>query len=185
MRFLSRCALVALIYLAAHPVQATIMYPLAIEDLTHHAELILHGTVVSQACLKDPEGNIVTRIELKVSEVWKGKLSTNDFILIHGGGTVGDLRTVVDGQAEFERGEEIVVFLRLNQRGEGVTIGLAQGKFRVWKDDTTGDKFVHNLFHGQTKKPEAPAQTALRVAAGKATRISLQELRQSVAGGAK
>jgi len=155
------------IFLSAPPLRATIMVPLAVGELTERAELILHGTVTSKVCLKDPEGNIITRMDFNVSEVWKGNLSTNRFTLIHGGGTVGDLRTVVDGQAEYEVGEEVVVFVRLNPRGEGVTIGLAQGKFQVWKEDATGAKFAHNLFHGRPKIPESSPQTAMRRAAGK------------------
>jgi hypothetical protein len=173
------------ILFSALPLRATIMLPLAVGELTERAELILHGTIGSKVCLQDPEGNIITKMDFNVSEVWKGNLSTNVFTLIHGGGTVGDVRTVVDGQAEYDVGEEVVVFVRLNQRGEGVTIGLAQGKFQVWKEDASGAKFVHNLFHGRPKTPESAPQSAMRGAAGKPTRLGLQELRLLTEGGAK
>lgn len=185
MKSFLRFFLLSAICLVSLPLRATIMVPLALKELTQRAELILHGTVASKVCLKDPEGRIYTRIEFKVSEVWKGVLSTNAFVIVHAGGTVGDERTVVDGEASYEVGEELVSFLRLNQRGEGVSIGLAQGKFNVWQDGATGEPFAHNLFHGRPKGDETPEQAALRAAAGKPVRLGLQELRNRTTGGAR
>ena len=73
------------------------------------------------------------------------------FTIVQGGGTVGDVREEVSGDVQYEPGEEFVAFLVFNARGEPVTIGLAQGKFHVWRDPQTGEKFTNNLFHG---KPE-------------------------------
>lgn len=180
-----RLLILVLSWLTVSSLRATIMIPLSVEDLTQRAELVLHGTVESKVCLKDPDGNIITKLGFQVAEVWKGNLSTNYFTIIHGGGTVDGLTTVVGGQAEYEIGEEVVVYLRLNERGEGVSIGLAQGKFHVWKADQTGEKFAHNLFHGEPKKSEPPAQAQLRAAAGKPARLGLQELRNRTTGGAR
>lgn len=165
--------------------RATIMVPLAVEDLAQRADLVLRGTVTSKVCLKDPEGRIYTKIEFKVTEVWKGSLTTNTFAIVHAGGTLGDERAVVDGEASYALGEELVTFLRRNHRGEGVSIGLAQGKFNVWKDDTTGEPFAHNLFHGQPKGGATQAQAGLRAATGKPARLSLPELRRHATGGAR
>ena len=183
MKRLFRFIALTLICMVSLPLRATIMIPLAVEELSQRAELILQGAVESKMCLKDSDGNIITKISFKVSEVWKGNLTTNVFTIIHGGGTVDGLTTIVDGQAEYQIGEEVVAFLRLNERGEGVSIGLAQGKFRVWKDDATGEKFTHNLFHGKPKGTEASSQAALRSAAGKSDRLRLQDLRSRATGG--
>lgn len=180
-----RLLILVLGWLTASSLRATIMTPLSVEDLAQRAQLVLHGTVASKTCLKDSDGNIITKLGFNVAEVWKGTLTTNVFTIIHGGGTVDGVTTVVGGQAEYEIGEEVVVYLRLNERGEGVSIGLAQGKFHVWKDDQTGDKFAYNLFHGEPKKSETPAQAQLRAAAGKPTRLGLQELHNRTAGGGR
>lgn len=174
-----------IVLLASQQLRATIMVPLDLGELTGRAELILHGTVTSRMCLKDSEGRIYTKIKFDVSEVWKGAFSNKVFVIVHGGGIVGDERTVVDGEANYEVGEELVAFLRLNQRGEGVSIGLAQGQFHVWKDAGSGEKFVHNLFHGKPKDAESPPQAAFRAAAGKPARLGLMELRQRVDKGAR
>jgi hypothetical protein len=185
MKIIFKLCLIAGLGLAALTARATIMTPLSVENLTQRAELILQGTVASKTCLLTEGGSVYTRIEFNVSAVWKGTLTTNRFIIVHGGGTVGDTTTVVSGQAEYEIGEEVVAFLRCNARGEGASIGLAQGKFQVWEENATGAKFAHNLFHGEPPPAESPALAALRTAAGPPKRLGLQELRQRVEGRAK
>jgi len=153
------------------------MTPLAVEEIAREANLVLHGVVAAKTCVRDPDGRIVTRLQLQVTETWKGTLQTNSLTIVHGGGQVGRIRSEVSGQVEYVVREEVVVFLMLNQRGEGVTIGLAQGKFHVWKDKDTGEKFAHNIFHG---KPEEP----IGQAKGKAKRLGLRELANRVKGNA-
>ena len=132
------------------PLDAVIMVPLSIEDLTAKAQLVAHGTVVSKSCQRDSAGRIYTKIDLRVAEVWKGAMMTNHLILVHGGGILGEERVEVSGQVDYQIGEEVVAFIVLNQRGEGVTLGLSQGKFHVWKDRASGALFARNPFHGGT-----------------------------------
>jgi len=136
------------------------MIPLSIEELQGRANLILHATVKSKACERTAEGRIITRVRVNVIEVLKGALKTNTFEIVHGGGVVGDVRAEVSGQVEYTEGEEVVAFLVLNQRGEGVTLGLAQGKFRVWRDAQTGEKLAHNPFHGSSAPELRRARSA-------------------------
>src|SRR2546425_6240991 len=149
MRTNSRLLLWMLFFAAFVPRSlAVLMEPLSVEELTKQSSLILHGTVLSKTCQRDPQGRIYTKVELDVAEVWQGSLSTKRFTIVHGGGILGDKQVVVSGQVEYGIGEEVVAFLVLNQRGEGVTLGLKQGKFRVWKDVKTGDVLAQNPFHG-------------------------------------
>jgi len=146
---------------------AVLMRPLAIDELARKADLIVQGTVLDKTCLRDDAGRIYTRVNIRVAEVWKGVLPTNapppGLTIVQGGGTVGDVREEVSGDVQYDAGEEFVAFLVYNSRGEPVTIGLAQGKFHVWRDPQTGEKFAHNLFHGQpepavgnNRNPSAP-----------------------------
>lgn len=127
---------------------ATQMIPFSIPELAARAQLVLRGTVQSQTCQRDSTGRIFTRVELQVAETWKGPLATNRFTIVLGGGVLGEERATVGGQAEYRLGEEVVAFLVLNSRGEGVTLGLAQGKFTVWAETATGAKLARNPFHG-------------------------------------
>jgi hypothetical protein len=67
-----------------------------------------------------------------------------------------------------------VLFLVLNQRGEGVVVGMVQGKFKV-ATDASGEKVVHNIFHGTP--PEQSVNEKAKV-----QRLSLTELKRRVKG---
>jgi hypothetical protein len=160
--------------------QGVIWDPLSIADLTRKAEWVVQGKVVRKTALLDEAGTIYTRIELQVLEVWKGQVMDSPLIVVQGGGRVGNRETLVSGQANYQIGEEIVAFLMPNARGQAVTIGLAQGKFLVSKDPDTGERIVHNLFHG------APPDTNVQLNRSRHTtqpRLTLSDLKRQVQGG--
>ena len=157
-------------------VHAVLMMPLEIEELSTNADLVVHGTVVGKTCQRDAAGRIYTKIDLKVIEVWKGTWTNASLTIFQGGGTVGNEREEVSGEAEYGMGEEVVAFLVLNQRGEPITFALAQGKFHVWKDKQTGEKFTHNIFHGVRESADTTNAPSLR----KLERLQLGGLKQRV-----
>jgi hypothetical protein len=136
--------------LAVHA-KASNLVPMGIEEMAARSALVLEGRVLRTECRQDAAGRIYTRIELEVQEAWKGTPSGNPFVIVHGGGTLNGRRVTVSDQVEFQAGEEIVAFLVLNQRGEGVSLGLAQGKFSVWKDATSERRYAFNPFHGRPR----------------------------------
>jgi len=166
----------AAVFLLACAAQATRMVPLSIEQLTAKADLVLHGTVTSKTVQRDATGRIFTKIQLQVADAWKGKPKANPFVIVQGGGVLGEEIAAVDGREEFSIGEEVVLFLVLNQRGEGVVIGLVQGKFKV-ATDATGGKLAYNVFHGLS--PEQQRSNEKR----KAQRLTVTQLKQRVQGG--
>lgn len=160
---------------------AILMKRLAIHELTKDADLIVLGTVQAKSVHRDPESRIYTRIAVQVSEVWKGTISSNSLTIYQGGGTLGDEHQEVSGEAEYAVGEEVVAFLVLNQRGQPITLALAQGKFHVWLDKETGQKVAHNVFHGT---PES-ARKATELAPGtagqkKPARLKLNDFKLKV-----
>jgi len=140
----------AVLFLVTLPriIQADQLVPLTIRQLTDHSQLIIQGAVLNKSCQRDPAGRIYTKVELEVRDVWKGALTNRIFTVVHSGGILGDRKATVSNQVEFDIGEELVAFLVVNQRGEGVSLGLAQGKFHVWQESATQQKFVCNPFHG-------------------------------------
>ena len=146
---------------AANAAQALILQPLSVEELSRRADVIVQGVVSNKVCLHDDQGRIYTRIELQVSEVLKGTNVSGSLTVVHGGGTVGNHRQEVSGQAGFTAGEEIVGFFVLNPRGEAVVVGLCQGKFEVWRDARNGERLARNIFHGAAP-PENAATSAVR-----------------------
>ena len=144
--------------------------------MTAKADLILHGTVTTKNVQRDAADRIYTKIQLQVADIWKGVPKANPFVIVQAGGVLGEEIAAVDGQEEFSIGEEVIVFLVVNQRDEGVVIGLVQGKFKVVKG-TDGEKIVHNIFHGIASDA---AQSAEK---GKAQRLTIGQLKQRVQGG--
>jgi hypothetical protein len=133
--------------------QAGNVIPLTIEQLVQHSELIVYGTVLSTSCQQDTAGRIYTRVELNVAEVWKGAAIKQPVAIVYGGGTFGEKRVTVSDQVDFQPGEEVVAFLVINQRGEAVSLGMSQGKFHIWTDRITKQKYARNPFHGGDRMP--------------------------------
>jgi hypothetical protein len=172
MRFMARL-IVALGLLTGFESLATQMRPLSVEQLTRKAHVVLHGTVVSKTCVPDAQAVIMTRIELQVIEAWKGAPKASPFVVVQSGGILGDRAVSVSGQEEFSVGEEVILFLVLNAREEGVVIGISQGKFQVSKDPASGEVYAHNRFHG------TPAGQSSGSARGR-SRLPLSELERQV-----
>lgn len=167
-----------LLVLATH-LGATQYLPLSITELTDRAEVVIQGTVASKTSLRDESGRICTRVEVTVMELWKGSLTTNRFTIVLASGILGDKGVSVSGEATYEVGEEVVAFLVLNHRGEGVTIGLVQGKFAVTVEPGTGAKLARNIFHGAHTGLEAQRQIQVGLAP---TRLTVIDLKTQVQG---
>ena len=136
---------------------ATAMVPLSIRELTAQADWVARGIVAAKSSRRDPGGHIASQVNLDVIEMWKGQPPSGRLALAVASGVLGEQEVRAEHEPEYVPGEEVVVFLKLNQRGQGVTIGLAQGKFCVWYDARTGRPFVHNPFHGRAAIATSPA----------------------------
>lgn len=174
-----RCAGFGLAALAAPVALAVQMTPMSLEELVIRADVVLHGKVLSKTCQRDSAGRIYTEVDVEVAEAWKGPVAGKRFKIVLAGGTLGDRHVGVSGQADYQPGEEVVVFLRLNPRGEGVTLGLAQGKFQVRQDSVTGRKYAYSPFFGQANRAANRVATHGLEANGL---ISLVDLKRRVQG---
>jgi len=174
------CLLLFLSCILAPSLRAIQFTPLSIEQLTRESALVVRATVLSKSCQRDPAGRIYTKVELEVAEIWKGSLPTNRFTVVQGGGILGDRKATVSGQVEYGIGEEVVAFLVLNHRGEGVTLGLAQGKFQIQRESGTGERLVHNLFHGESGSRHQGVPVPDRLPTQR--RLTLAELKRRVQG---
>lgn len=160
-----------------------VMLPLSIKELSHQADIIVQGVVTNKVCLQDEAGRIYTRVDLQITETLKGKEVGDSMSVVHGGGTLGDRRVEVSGQVEYGIGQEVLAFLVLNPKGQAVTLGLCQGKFEIWQDGTTGEKFACNPFHGT--QPSTSAETARQsvASAPSPVRLGLNALKEQIQQG--
>lgn len=124
--------------------------PLTVEDLATRAAGICHGRVEAVEVAREASGNFVTRIEITPQSIWKGS-PTNRITVTQPGGTLGTRRVVIPGAPTFAPGEEVVVFLTLNPRGEWLTLDLAQGKFSVERNGSNA--WVRNVVLGGSPAP--------------------------------
>jgi hypothetical protein len=174
-----RLLFAALLFLGlAYGAPAGLLVPLSVDELRERADLIVHATVKAKACERNLEGRIVTRVKTAVTEVLKGTLQTNILDIVYSGGVIGDEGETSSVQANYDVGEEVVTFLKINDRGDAVTIGVVQGKFKVWEDKATRQRFVHNTFHGVS-------QTEAATATNQARQMSLTELIKQAKGAVK
>lgn len=105
--------------------------PAPVEKLAVEAEAIVHGRVRSTSVQRGADGEIFTEVAFESIAIWKGKVDDVRERVVHSGGILGEEAGLASGQVEYVPGEEFVGFWVRNRRGELVTIGMKQGKFRV------------------------------------------------------
>ena len=132
--------------------QAATQLPLTIETLAGKAEAVVHGKVKGMTCKRDATGRIFTEVQLKLTETLKGKPNGEVFRLVHGGGILGGKRSRSVADPKFKIGEEVVVFVVFNSRGEAIPVGMNQGRFEVFRPVASGEAMVRNPFHGLAKR---------------------------------
>ena len=128
--FRAAALLIAALCVTASPANATVVRALTLPDLTRFADAVVRGKVVDiYTAWTGPR--LFTDVEIEVAECLKGDCAPTMTVRIHGG--VGDeyVRHIA-GQARFELGEQVLLFLEVTARGDEMrTTGMAQGKFRL------------------------------------------------------
>ncbi len=92
-----------------------------------------HGRVVAVESSWDPAvGTIYTYVTLDVLQSWQLSGSPSRIVVKQLGGVVNDTALVVGGQAHFEVGEEVLLFLDVRPRDRTLSVaGLEQGKWTL------------------------------------------------------
>jgi hypothetical protein len=131
-RFMVTAVLAAAVLLAGPAVASTVL-ELDVDALTERADRVVRARVIERESRWDDDGHMIrTFTTLEILANLKGEGEAH-LVVRQLGGEVDDVGSFVTGDAHFEIGEEVLVFLRSNPDGEPVfhLIGLAQGKFRI------------------------------------------------------
>jgi len=106
--------------------------PQTTEQLVGNSSDVIRGTVVSVKSQWDAAHTIIfTEVKVEVTEVVFGSINKGGAISIYvPGGVVGDTGLKVEHAAQFEQGDDVVVFLSQLQDMYGVT-SWEMGKFTV------------------------------------------------------
>lgn len=117
--------------LSASQAMASQAIRLDLEQLTRSSDAIVIGKVsrVSSRWTKD-QRLIVTEVAITVSERLKGG-AEETVTVVQPGGVVGTVGQRVSGLPQFNKGDEVVLFLEQQSPRAFLVTGMAQGKFRV------------------------------------------------------
>lgn len=173
MRSISGC-LLGLMALVALPTYGTTLLRADVARLAVHSSRVVRGTVVRVKAHWAGEGHIVTDVTVKVAETLAGK-SSSTVVIRQPGGTVGDIAQTVGGEARFEEGEQVVVFIQRRGPTRFRLTGMAQGKFRVEK---TADGLV--AVPSPTKGAVLIDPGTHRPTAARMRPVSLEKLRTEI-----
>jgi hypothetical protein len=164
-------ALAALAVAAAGtPAAASMVLAMELPELTARAERIVVAEVVTVRSAWDKRHQrILSTIEVRVAEVWKGEVPAGGRItLVQPGGSADGIEMRVHGLPSFVPGERAVLFLRGALAQPVGLVGMGQGKrglsfepvSKRWMVDG-GDRSAAVILDRQGKAAGAPAAPSL------------------------
>lgn len=190
-RALSTCAaltLAALILGGSAPVRATVIVPRTIEQMTHDAERVVRGRVLSSRAAWDQQRKrIYTTTEVEVLEQLQGSRDVPRTVSIRTlGGEVGEVGMRVSGTETFTPGEEIIVFLRRDPLTTSAfqVVGMSQGKYRIERDADGTAMAIPNTAGLAFARPDPAGVYRVEGETPRPDRIALDELKMRIAQGA-
>ena len=116
--------------LAARPAGASMVMAMDLGELTQSAERIVVGEVMSVHSAWDKKHErILTTVELRVAEAWKGQTPGDGHMtIVQPGGVADGIEMRVHGMPSFVVGERAVLFLRGGTAQPMSVVGMGQGK---------------------------------------------------------
>jgi hypothetical protein len=126
--------------MTALPAWATTVRKMELPELVSNSECIVQGRVEQVYTEWDAARRMVfTYASINIDDPLKGE-RRRTVLVRQVGGTIGALNMVVAGAPKFEKGDEVIVFLKTGAGGTYHVVGLNQGKY-----DITGDYAVANV----------------------------------------
>jgi hypothetical protein len=113
-----------------------------IEFLSKGADVVLTGKVVQQnSSWNEDRSRIYTDATIQVEEYLKGNTNEGSIVVRYLGGEVGDVGELYTHMPRFEDDEEILVFLKRDQRTSSYKVyNGEEGKLSIVYDKNTGEK---------------------------------------------
>jgi hypothetical protein len=113
-----------------------------VESMSKSADIIITGKVVEQnSNWNENKTRIYTQATIQVEEYLKGSNNSGSVIVSYPGGEVGDVGELYSHMPRFEDQEEVLVFLKKDEKNPGYKVFNGEnGKIRVINDPETGEK---------------------------------------------
>lgn len=159
--------LAAMAWCVLVPASASSFVPYTYTGLFQEANVVVWGQVahVAERAVK---GEPRTRVAITVKERWKGS-SRKLLMLEQPQGSEDGVTQEVPGLPAFRAGEEVILFLVVDEENHYAVVGGKQGKLTVSTDPATGGKFIRDnngalidlrSFHHHLETGEKPAEQA-------------------------
>ena len=136
----STAAMCILVFAAAISVASAQQKQKTVDELTKQADVVAVGRVTALKSEWD-EGKtrIITRVTLTVDEYLKeGTERSKTVNIVTLGGEIGDVGEMYTHVPTFRQSENVVVFLRKDDRGDYRVAGGTQGKYSIERDSESG-----------------------------------------------
>jgi hypothetical protein len=127
---------ILLALLSSTPADGSVVQGLELEELTAEADRIVLGRVLFSESFLRRDGQIWTWHRIEVEREIRGNAPDEDEVIVETmGGQIGEIGMRVEGEASFQVGERVLVFVH----GGGPyaafrTVGMAQGVMRVRRE---------------------------------------------------
>ena len=129
---------------AAH---ASVVKPTTETQRIASADLIVRGKVVESWIEHNMRGLITTHFLVEADKVLKGSAPDGYVHLVVAGGEMATFRTVVQGAARYNVGEEVILLLEYKQKFDNyVTVSMAKGRYTVRLDPVTHREVVQRPY---------------------------------------
>jgi len=161
--------------LLTHALSSMIKLPLL--RLTQVSDVIILGNVEDIRCEWSLNREIILTVTtLKIKEVWKGNIRYSRVFIQTPGGTIGDLSLKVSDVSVFQKGEDVLVFLKtiddvmhlensfsvsLNYLPSFFVFGRAQGKYSI-DNNKIARKWGYSLLDKEVDKDNELTLTELK-----------------------
>ena len=118
---------------AASPANGSVVQGLELEELAAEADRIVLGRVLFSESFLRRDGQIWTWHRIEVEREIRGHAPDQDEMIVETmGGQIGEIGMRVEGEASFEVGERVLVFVHGGGPHRAFrTVGMAQGVMRV------------------------------------------------------
>ena len=154
--------------------------------MVEHSDLIIEGVIDDIDSHWSRDGRrVVTDIAVEVNDTFKGRANKSQIINLRlPGGRVGKLVTWAYGLPHLKEQEEVILYLRYDDRLGYLIVGGNRGKLQVWGGKDSGEKYVRgtSVEAQAALREDAPKVKAKPEAADKGTvadnRISLKSYKR-------
>jgi hypothetical protein len=158
---------------------ATQVIPRTPQQLAQESQLVVDGKVASvRSYWNDDRSKIFTEAVVTVGSTYKGG-SSPSVRVVQLGGVVGNVRMTAHGALQWNKGEEVLLFLEPSVPGAFQVAGFSQGMYMIERDPRTGKAFVKHALPPDVDNGSAPAPDAPQ-SASPAERVTLEQFIDSV-----